>query len=190
MARPEFKARWTRIVPEPIERSTYVLVSSLSMMLLDWPWRPLTDVVWEVEQPLVSAALLGLLVGGWLLVLYSTWLIDHFHLFGVRQVLHHYNNVAEYEAPFITPALYRRVRHPIYVGWLICFWATPTMTVGHLLFSLVTTAYILVAIPLEERDLITSFGDTYRRYRDSTPALIPVSFSNAASRRQRGKPLS
>lgn len=163
MARPEFKTRWTRLIPEPIERSTYVLVSSLSLILVFWQWRRLTGVVWEVAQPAASSALLGMLVGGWLLVLYSTWLIDPFHLFGVRQVLSFYNGVTEPEAPFVTPAIYRRVRHPIYLGWLIFFWATPMMTIGHLLFTLVTTAYMLLAIPLEERDLVASFGDSYRR---------------------------
>jgi protein-S-isoprenylcysteine O-methyltransferase Ste14 len=185
MARPEFKTRWTRLIPEPIERSTYVLVSSLSLILVYWQWRPLTGVVWSVGQPAMAALMLGLLVCGWLLVLYSTWLIDHFHLFGVRQVLHHFNRAPELEAPFVTPALYRKIRHPIYLGWLIFFWATPTMTVGHLLFTLVTTAYILVAIPLEERDLVATFGDTYRRYRDSTPALIPLRIPNAVNRRRR-----
>jgi protein-S-isoprenylcysteine O-methyltransferase Ste14 len=182
MARPEFKVRWTRLVPEPIERATYVLVSSLSMLLLFWQWRPMTGIVWEVTHPVAATALTGLLMGGCALVLYATWLIDHFHLFGLRQVLHHFRGIDEPEASFATPGLYRRVRHPIYLGWLIFFWATPTMTVGHLLFAAVTTAYMLLAIPIEERDLVTVFGDRYRRYRETTPALIPALVSKRPAR--------
>jgi protein-S-isoprenylcysteine O-methyltransferase Ste14 len=174
MARPEFKARWTRVVPAPVERSTYVLVSSLSLWLLFWQWRPLPGVVWEATHPVVGGILLGMLLAGWLLVLYATLLIDHFELFGLRQGFLHWRGGEDRKATFVTPALYRRVRHPIYLGWLIFFWATPAMTVGHLLFAAVTSAYILAAIPLEERDLLAAFGDTYRRYRDVTPALIPL----------------
>lgn len=175
MARPAFKRWWTRIVPAPIERSTYVLLSSLALVALFWFWRPLPAVVWSVESPTAALALQVFSGVGWLLVLIGTFLIDHFELFGLRQVwLHHRQRTAP-EGPFVVRALYRIVRHPIMLGFLIAFWATPVMTVGHLLFAVVTTAYILVAVKyLEERDLVAHFGETYRDYQRRVPMLLPL----------------
>jgi protein-S-isoprenylcysteine O-methyltransferase Ste14 len=173
MARPRFKRVWSRIVPEPIERPTYVLLSSVAMIALYGLWRPLPGVVWEVESPLAAGALQALFFGGFGLVLYTTFLIDHFELFGVKQVLRHFRGEPTYRSHFVTPSLYRWVRHPLYVGWFAAFWATPTMTVGHLLLAAGVTAYILVAIQLEERDLEGEFGAQYRIYRETTPMLVP-----------------
>jgi methanethiol S-methyltransferase len=173
MARPAFKARWTRLVPEPIERSTYVLVSCLMVILLIWQWRPLGGVVWEVTHPVGAGILRGLFALGWLAIPLVSLMIDHFDLFGTRQVWLHLVG-REYEPrPFRTPAAYRFVRHPLYVGWLVAFWATPTMTISHLAFAGLLTAYILIAIPFEERDLVTHFGERYARYRRSVGALLP-----------------
>ena len=174
MARPRFKAWWTRFVSRPIERSTYVLVSSVVLGLLFWLWQPIPAVVWEVSGPVGSAAVRGLfLLAGVGLVLYSTFLIDHFDLFGVRQVVLSFRRMAYAHKRFATPSLYRFVRHPLYVGWIVTFWATPVMSAGHFVFALVMTAYILLAIPLEERDLERALGEEYRRWRESTPAFVP-----------------
>ena len=173
MARPAFKEWWTQFVPKPVERSTYVLLASLALVLLFWQWRPLPAVLWHVDQPQLAMAVTALSHLGWLIVLSSTFLINHFELFGVHQVA---NNMAgrPMAAPrFRTPLYYKFVRHPIYLGFIIAFWATPTMTVGHLLFAAVTTAYIVVGIVLEERDLIDLFGDDYRRYRNRVSMLLP-----------------
>jgi len=172
MARPAFKRWWTRIVPEPVERSTYVLVSSLAMAALFAFWSPIGGVIWEAH----GAARLSLLVVyglGWVLLLYSTFLIDHFDLFGLRQVWRRSKGDGYVPPKFYTPSLYKLVRHPLYVGWLVIFWATPTMTVAHLVFAVMTTAYILIAIQLEERDLVDAFGQTYVDYRRRTPMLVP-----------------
>jgi protein-S-isoprenylcysteine O-methyltransferase Ste14 len=173
MARKWFKDWWTRIVPKPLERSTYVLFSSLALILLFWLWRPLGGVVWSIEAPLAQTILRGLFAFGWGLVLVSTFLINHFDLFGMRQVWLYLLDRPYTALRFGTPGPYRLVRHPLYVGWLFAFWSTPTMTVAHLLFSVVTTAYILVAIRLEERDLVREHGDSYEAYRGSVPMLIP-----------------
>ena len=174
MARQGFKRWWTRIVPRPIERATYVLLTCAALALLYWQWRPLPGVVWELEGRLLHALAHAVyLLAGWGGVLYATILIDHFDLFGVRQVLLHWRGRERPAMRFVTPALYRFVRHPLYVAWFIVFWATPTMTVGRLLFAAVATGYILVAVQLEERDLIAEFGDEYRGYRESTPAFLP-----------------
>jgi protein-S-isoprenylcysteine O-methyltransferase Ste14 len=173
MARPAFKRWWTRLVPPPVERSTYVLMSSLLLALLFWQWRPLPKVVWEAEQPIIAAALWGLFVVGWLVVLTSTFLIDHFDLFGLRQVYFYAAGKPYSPPPFRTPALYRFVRHPIMLGFVIAFWATPVMTWGHLLFAGMTTAYIGVGICLEERDLRSAFGSAYEKYREQVSMIIP-----------------
>ena len=172
MARPAFKRWWTQYVPESIERSTYVLFSSLALIALFLLWEPIGGVIWDT-QGAARGIVIGLYALGWVVLLYSTFLIDHFDLFGLRQVWNRLKS-NPYEAPkFYTPSLYRIVRHPLYVGWLMIFWAAPTMTVAHLVFALATTAYILIAIQLEERDLVTAFGDTYVDYRRTTPMLIP-----------------
>jgi protein-S-isoprenylcysteine O-methyltransferase Ste14 len=173
MARKPFKQWWTQFVPHSIERSTYVLFATLALMLLLWQWRPMPAVVWQVADPSIAAAIMGLSFFGWLLVLASTFMINHFELFGLHQVV---NNLAGRQMPsvrFKTPMLYKLVRHPIYLGFIIAFWAAPTMTVGHLLFAAVTTAYIFVGIWLEERDLSELFGDEYRHYRERVSMLIP-----------------
>ena len=173
MARKWFKEWWTRIVPKPIERSTYVLFSSVALILLFFLWRPLGGVVWSVEDPIGQVVLRGLFAFGWALILYSTFLINHFDLFGLRQVWRYLVGQPEDGLRFTTPGPYQLVRHPLYVGWLFAFWMTPMMTFAHLLFSIATTAYILLAIQFEERDLVRQFGDTYEDYRRSVPMLVP-----------------
>lgn len=173
MARKWFKDWWTRIVPKAIERSTYVLFSSLALILLFWQWRPLGGMIWSIEDPTGRFVLRVLFAFGWSLVLVSTFLIHHFDLFGMRQVWlcllgRPYNKLR-----FATPGPYRLVRHPLYVGWLFAFWMTPVMTLAHLLFSIATTAYILIAIQFEERDLVREHGDAYESYRQSIPMLVP-----------------
>jgi methanethiol S-methyltransferase len=173
MARKWFKERWTRVIPPVIERSTYVLFSSLALLLLFWQWRPLGGVVWSVDDPAARLVIRSLFAFGWALVLVATFLINHFDLFGLRQVWL-YLRGRPYTAPrFGTPFLYRLVRHPLYVGWFFAFWMTPVMTYAHLLFSLATTAYILIAIQFEERDLIRDHGDEYREYQRRVPMLVP-----------------
>ncbi len=173
MARPAFKKKWTKIVPEPIERSTYVLQSSLFLILLFWFWQPMKGVIWEVAAQPVAYVFWALFAAGWGLVLLATFLIDHFDLFGLRQPWLFWQE-KEYESkPFATPSLYKYMRHPLYLGWFLAFWSTPSMTTGHLLFAVVTTAYILVAIQLEERDLIDHFGEDYVEYKKTTPMVFP-----------------
>lgn len=173
MARPGFKRWWIRWTPQPAERSTYVLFSSLALLLLFWLWRPLGIVVWDVQHPWGRAALYGLFACGWLTVLVTTFLINHFDLFGLRQVWLYLRGEAYRPLRFTTPGPYRLVRHPLYVGWLIAFWATPTMTLAHLAFAAGMTAYILIAIRFEERDLLAAHGRDYALYRRRTPMLLP-----------------
>jgi protein-S-isoprenylcysteine O-methyltransferase Ste14 len=173
MARPAFKKWWTRIVPESIERSTYVLAATLALALLLWQWRPMPAIVWQVTNPALATALVGMSYFGFFLVLLASFAISHFELFGLHQVV---TNLMGKKMPaphFKTPSLYKIVRHPIYLGFIIAFWAAPVMTMGHLLFAAVTTAYIFVGIFLEERDLIGVFGNEYRRYRERVSMLIP-----------------
>ena len=174
MARPWFKRAWTRFVPQPAERSTYVLLSSLALLLMFWQWRPIGGEIWSVEQPVMRLVLYGVFATGWLLVLTSTFLINHFDLFGLRQVFLFLLGRPYTQLKFGTPILYRHVRHPLYLGWLFAFWGTPTMTVAHLVFAIATTAYIFVAIQLEEKDLIDAHGDQYRRYKQTVPMIIPI----------------
>jgi len=173
MARPGFKELWTRVVPRPIERSIYCLATSLVLVLLFWQWRPIPAAVWSVEAEIPRLGLQALFVAGVGLVLYSTFLIDHFDLFGLRQVVLYFRGEPYRHKHFATPSLYRFIRHPLYVGWFVFFWATPTMTVGHLVLALGMSAYILVAIPWEERDLARFLGEPYRRWREATPAFVP-----------------
>jgi protein-S-isoprenylcysteine O-methyltransferase Ste14 len=173
MARRWFKEWWTRAVPKPLERSTYVLFSSLALIFLFWQWRPLGGVVWAVEDPFARVALRSLFAFGWGLVLISTFLINHFDLFGLRQVWLYLRGRQYTALQFGTPGPYRLVRHPLYIGWFFAFWMTPTMTLAHLLFSVATTAYILLAIQFEERDLVREHGEAYESYRRRVPMLIP-----------------
>lgn len=172
MARPWFKERWTRLVPEPVERSTYVLFASLALVLLVWGWQPMTATVWQVEG-VPALALRAVYLVGWLLVVAAAFMIDGNHLFGFRQVTWHLRGRDQTPLDFQTPYLYRYVRHPIMTGFLVAFWVTPRMTVGHLVFAGVATGYILVGVKLEERDLVDAFGDRYRRYRAAVPMFVP-----------------
>ena len=174
MARPGFKAVWTRLVPRVAERSTYVLISSLLLGLICWKWQAIPAVVWDVSSPILKTLLLALFASGWLILLLSTFMINHFDLFGLRQVFLRLRGLDYTPLNFTERALYRFVRHPIYLGFLIAFWATPHMSVGHLLFSIGTTAYILVGIFFEERDLMKSHGTEYGAYRARVPMLLPT----------------
>jgi methanethiol S-methyltransferase len=173
MARQGFKRLLTRVIPVAVERSTYVLVSSLALILLFWQWRPLGGTVWDVQHEAGRAVLYGGFAFGWTLVLVSTFVINHFDLFGLRQTWRAFRGQPQAPVRFATPVLYRIVRHPLYVGWLFAFWSTPMMTVTHLLFAVVTTAYILVAIQLEERDLVSAHPE-YVEYRRKVPMLVPA----------------
>ncbi len=173
MARPWFKAWWTKIVSKPVERSTYVLFSSLCLIAFFYFWQPLGVTIWNVQNSIGQTIFYFLFAFGWLLVLLATFFIDHFDLFGLRQVYLYLIGQEYTQLDFATPGLYKLVRHPLYVGWFFAFWATPTMTVAHLVFALVTTAYILVAIQFEERDLLKIHGQAYANYRRSVPMLIP-----------------
>ncbi len=174
MARPAFKRWWIRWVPEPVERTTYVLLASLTLVLLYWQWQPIQQLVWAVTNPVVRVVFQVIFWLGWATVLTSTFLIDHFELFGLRQVFARPRSHTLPPPVLKVPLFYKRVRHPIYLGFLLAFWATPTMTEGHLLFAIGTTGYILIGITLEEGDLIGLFGDQYRRYRKQVPMLIPL----------------
>ena len=187
MARRWFKERWTRIVSPVIERSTYVLCASLVLMVLFWQWRPLGGTVWSVEHPAGQAALWTLFGCGWSLVLIATFLINHFDLFGLRQVSLSLIGRTPSKAKFTTPGPYRLVRHPLYLGFLLAFWMTPTMTLAHLVFAVATTAYILLAIHFEERDLVAEHGVAYESYRRRVPMLLPRPGARAALARSLGQ---
>jgi protein-S-isoprenylcysteine O-methyltransferase Ste14 len=174
MARQGFKRWWTRIVPPSVERSTYVLFASFALLILYWLWQPIPTLVWTVQNPIAAAVLDGTFWLGWVVLVASTFLLSHFELFGLSQVFARLFGKKLSDAKFRAPLLYRHVRHPIYLGVLLAVWATPTMTVGHLLFSVVITAYILIGIQLEERDLVQQFGDQYRRYRQQAAMLVPL----------------
>ncbi|MGC1457651.1 MAG: methanethiol S-methyltransferase [Steroidobacteraceae bacterium] len=173
MARPGFKRVWTRIVPSDVERSTFVLLASLALTLLCWQWRPLPRPVWSIEDPIAASVLLVVSWSGWGLVLLSTFLISHFHLFGLSQGFARLFGNKLPKPEFVTPFLYRWLRHPIYAGFILAFWAAPHMSLGHLLFAAATTGYIFVGIWFEERDLVAYFGDRYRQYRMTVGMLVP-----------------
>ena len=174
MARLAFKRWWTTIVPEPIERSIFVLLSSLLLLLMNWQWKPLPEIVWRVDNTFGRILLYATAAAGWGLVLYATLLINHFDLFGLRQVWLYFNKVEYTPVKFKETVLYRWLRHPLMLGFIIAFWATPEMTQGHLLFAVVTTAYILLAIQIEERTLMALHGEEYRRYRERVSMIIPL----------------
>jgi protein-S-isoprenylcysteine O-methyltransferase Ste14 len=181
MARPAFKRWWTTFVPKPVERSTYVLFSSAALLLLFYAWQPMGGVIWDVQDQLLRGVLYALFAGGLLLVLIATFLINHFDLFGMRQVWLYLQGRPYVPLTFSTPGLYRFVRHPLYVGWLVTFWAAPTMTAAHLVFALATTIYILLAIRWEERDLTQVHGEAYEAYRERVPMLIPAVRASATA---------
>jgi protein-S-isoprenylcysteine O-methyltransferase Ste14 len=174
MARQGFKRWWTRFVPASIERSTFVLLSSLALLLLYWQWRSIPETIWAVQNPVIATALEAISFFGWGLLFASTFMLSHFELFGLSQVFARLFRMPSPAAKFHTPLLYRLVRHPIYLSFLLAFWATPSMTAGHLLFAIATTGYILIGIQLEERDLIAMFGDQYRSYRERVSILLPL----------------
>jgi len=182
MARPAFKRWWTKLVPVQVERSTFVLAASLLLLLMYWQWRPMPAVIWSVENRVGHALLLGLFWLGWIIVLFSTFIINHFDLFGLRQVWIHLRDQAFHHLEFQTRSLYRHIRHPIMLGFIIAFWSTPHMTVGHMLFAVSTTIYILIGIQFEEHDLVKILGKNYEEYRHRVPMLIP--FLGKRSRHQ------
>jgi len=184
MARQWFKAAWTKAVPQPVERSTYVLFSSLALILLFWKWQPLGGVVWSVDGMAERLALNTLYALGWITILIATFLINHFDLFGLRQVWLFLIGKPYTGLPFATPGLYRYVRHPLYVGWFLVFWAAPVMTVTHLIFAIATTAYILIAIQFEERDLMKMHRE-YAEYRRRVPMVLPVGTAREPREAQR-----
>lgn len=189
MARPAFKRWWTRMVPKPVERSTYVLFANAALILLYWQWQPITTPVWTVTGSLATPLLEAVFWLGWGIVLVSTFLIHHFELFGLRQVVARFRNKELPDPTFKTPLLYRHVRHPIYLGFILAFWSTPTMTLGHLIFALATTGYIFIGIWFEERDLIAQFGERYRRYRREVSMLFPLPFLKPGPRHAESEPV-
>ena len=189
MARQWFKRAWTRIVPAPVERSTYVLFSSLALLILFWKWQPMGGVIWNINNAAERVALYSLYAGGWIIVLVSTFLINHFDLFGLRQVWLYLRGREYTSLQFRTPGLYRYVRHPLYVGWLLVFWSAPVMTAAHLVFAVATTAYILLAIQFEERDLVR-FHPEYAEYRRRVPMILPIGSRRRESAELSGRPVT
>ena len=175
MARPAFKRWWTQYIPHHLERSTYVLLASLCLMLLMWQWQPMGGIIWSTENAIVVNILFASFLLGWGIVFISTFMINHFDLFGLRQVWFYFLGQPYSPLPFRLPVFYKFVRHPLYLGFLLAFWSTPVMTVAHLVFAILTTGYILTAIRLEERDLITTFGERYQNYKRWVPMIIPFS---------------
>jgi protein-S-isoprenylcysteine O-methyltransferase Ste14 len=184
MARQGFKRWWTKIVPQPVERSTYVLISSLLLALLFWKWQPMLTVIWDVEGSVGGLVLQAIFWIGWLLVLLSTFMIDHFDLFGLRQVYLYLRGREYTPLPFKKPAFYHYVRHPLLLGFIVAFWATPKMTLGHLIFAIATTAYMLIAIRLEERDLVSAHGAAYQEYQRQVSMIIPLPKKKGSSESQ------
>ena len=182
MARPAFKRWWTGIVPQHLERSTFVLLASLCLMLMMWQWQPIGGIIWSTESELAKNILLFTYLLGWSIVFLSTFLINHFDLFGLRQVWLYFIGKPYTQLPFRLPLLYKLVRHPLYMGFLIAFWSTPVMTAAHLLFAVLTTGYIFTAIRLEEQDLVRSFGEKYRNYKKWVPMIIPFSKRKTANK--------
>lgn len=182
MARQAFKNWWTRIIPEPLERSTYVLLASLCLMLLMWQWQPVGGVVWTVEDEVLQTFLQIIYLSGWGIVFISTFLINHFDLFGLRQTWLYFRGRPYVVLPFRLPLFYRMVRHPLYLGFIIAFWSASVMTVAHLLFAILTTGYILLAIQFEERDLVRNFGAKYLDYRKWVPMLLPFTKKKTAAK--------
>ncbi|MGZ5471832.1 MAG: methanethiol S-methyltransferase [Nitrososphaeraceae archaeon] len=178
MARPAFKRWWTKIIPEHLERSTYVLLASLCLMLLMWQWQPVGGIIWSTENQTIKIVLLVIYIFGWSIVFASTFLINHFDLFGLRQVWLFFIGKPYSQLPFRVPVFYRFIRHPLYFGFIIAFWATPVMTISHLFFAFMTTSYILTAIQFEEKDLQSSFGEKYKSYKKDVPMIIPFSKRN------------
>jgi methanethiol S-methyltransferase len=178
MARQGFKKWWTKFVPKPIERSTYVLFSSLAVILLYWQWKPMGVTIWNITDPFFGSILNGLMILGWLTVLITTFLINHFDLFGLRQVWLYLRGKKYTNLGFVTPGPYKVIRHPLYFGWLLMFWATPVMTIAHLVFAIATTAYIFVAIYFEEKDLVHIHGRDYAEYRKKVPMIFPFGRKN------------
>ena len=184
MARPAFKKWWTKIIPDPLERSTYVLLASLCLMLMMWQWQPVGGIIWSVKSGIIKTIILTAYFTGWAIVLISTFLINHFDLFGLRQVWLNFLNKPYTQLPFGIPLLYRWVRHPLYFGFLIAFWSAPVMTVSHLLFAVLTTGYIFTAIQLEEKDLIKTFDQKYDNYRKQVPMIIPFKKAKSKTKKQ------
>jgi protein-S-isoprenylcysteine O-methyltransferase Ste14 len=189
MARPAFKRWWTRFVPQSVERTTYVLLASLVLVLLFWQWRPIPHMIWSVTNPVGVAVIQAIFWIGWGVLFISTFLLNHFELFGLRQVYARLRGRSLPEPVFKTPFLYKRVRHPIYLGFLLAFWAAASMTAGHLLFAIGTTGYILLGIYLEERDLVGLFGDQYRRYREQVSMLVPLPRRSLVDRAGKAPPM-